>query len=119
MTKREIQNLVKAKLRSEIDAEYARKNKLVRKRLYMSNQAISQLRAIQMIDGQIELPPSCVSEQNEQLWVAFIDDIPTANWAHTCRYWIIAGNGQILEFSAMLPPSEKNPFILEEVQWLL
>jgi hypothetical protein len=64
MTKREIQNLVKAKLRSEIDAEYARKNKLVRKRLYISNQAISQLRAIQMIDGRIELPP-CLCQRTK------------------------------------------------------
>lgn len=114
MTKSEIQNLVKAKLRAEIDAEYARRNKLVRKRLYLSNQAISGLRVIQMIDGQIELP--LINEQDEQFWIAFIDDIPQANWAHPCRYWIIAEDGQIQEFSAMLPPSEKNRFTLEEVR---
>lgn len=39
-------------------------------------------------------------------WFIFIDDYPTANWEHPCRYFFVTKNGQISHTPAMTPPYE-------------
>jgi hypothetical protein len=43
-------------------------------------------------------------------WLFFIDDAPTANWAHGCRFALVAADGTIQVASALMPPRDMAAF---------
>ena len=114
MQREKAKSLLLAKIKAEIDAISAHTNQIVQKKIYLSDEESVGLRVIKTIRGDIAIPKS--DGGNNQTWVAFVDDVPEANWGHPCRYLFIDDSGNISEVKATTPPSQKNPFMFEEIQ---
>jgi len=113
MQREKAKSLLLAKIKAEIDVIRAHTNQLVQKKVYLSDREAVGLPAIKTIRGDIAISKS--DGKNNQVWVAFVDDVPEANWEHPCRYLFIEDSGNIREVRATTPPSEKNPFTFEEI----
>jgi hypothetical protein len=115
MNQEQAKQLVRARLRREIDEAYVQRNEVPRKRAYISDRELTNLDVIHTVYGDIPLPRNGLSGSQERVWVAFVDDDPEANWAHSCRYLVINEEGMVWEYPSTRPPSERNPFSLEGV----
>ncbi len=113
MQREKAKSLLLAKIKAEIDAINAHTNQIVQKKVYLSDVEIVGLRAIKTIRGDFVIPKS--GGANNRMWVAFVDDVPEANWGHPCRYLFIDDSGNISQVKNTTPPSQKNPFTFEEV----
>ena len=114
MQREKVKNLLLAKIKAEIDVISAHTNQIVQKKVYLSDVESVGLRAIKTIRGDIAIPNS--GGKNSRMWVAFVDDVPEANWGHPCRYLFIDDSGNISEVRTTTPPSLKNSFTFEEIQ---
>ena len=114
MQREKAKSLLLAKIKTEIDAISAHTNQIVQKKVYLSDEETVGLQAIKTIRGDIVIPKS--DGGNNRMWVAFVDDMPEANWGHPCRYLFIDDFGDISEVKTTTPPSQKNPFTFEEIK---
>ncbi len=114
MQREEVKKLLLAKIKAEIDAISAYTNQIIQKKVYLSDKEVVSLPAIKTIYREIPIPPS--DGVNHRMWVAFVDDVPEANWGHPCRYLFIDDAGNISEVKTTTPPSLRNPFTFEEIQ---
>jgi hypothetical protein len=114
MQRDSVKGLILAKIQSEIDVISTHTNQLVQKKVYLSDKEIVGLQAIKTIYRDIPIPQS--DGGNHRVWVAFVDDVPEANWGHPCRYLFINEDGNISEVKSITPPSLKNPFTFEEIK---
>lgn len=66
--------------------------------LYVTYEMVSQGEEVNDLRGTVFTVPS-------QGWVSFIDDHPTANWEHPCRYvFIDSGTGNYEVYDRVAPP---------------
>ena len=114
MQREEVIKLLLAKIKAEIDAISAYTNQMIQKKVYLSDKEVVGLPTIKTIYREISIPQS--DGVNHRMWIAFVDDVPEANWGHPCRYLFIDDSGNMSEVKATTPPSLKNPFTFEEIQ---
>jgi hypothetical protein len=114
MQREKAKTLLLAKIKAEIDAISAHTNQIVQKKIYLSDRDTIGLRTIKTIRDELAIPKS--DGENNRMWVAFVDDMPEANWGHPCRYLFIGDSGNISEVWTTTPPSQKNPFTFEEIK---
>jgi hypothetical protein len=115
MDKQTAKRLVEAKVQAEIEGVYHRENRVARKRVYISDCEVSAGQSIKTPFGEVAIPEGAGRGNHSQVWIAFVDDDPQANWGHPCRYLILSDGSILAEIPATMPPSEKNPFRFEEI----
>jgi len=114
MRREKAKSLLLAKIKAEINAISAHTNQIVQKKVYLSDVETVGLRAIKTIRGDFVIPK--FDGGHNRMWIAFVDDLPEANWGHPCRYLFIDDSENISEVRTTTPPSQKNPFTFEEIK---
>jgi hypothetical protein len=115
MDKQTAQRLVEAKVQAEIEGVYHRENRVTRKRAYLSDCEVNAGQSIKTPFGEVAIPEGAGRGDQGRVWIAFVDDDPQANWGPPCRCLILSDSSILAEIPATMPPSEKNPFRLEEI----
>jgi hypothetical protein len=115
MQREKAKALIRQKVEAEIETVYAQTNERLYKKVFLSDQPVTNLSAVRTVRGDIPVPTGNGSNEPDAVWVAFIDDLPEANWGHPCRYVFVGDGGVLSEVSRTEPPSQKNPFQFDEI----
>jgi len=115
MQREKAKALIRQKVEAEIETVYAQTNERLYKKVYLSDRPVTNLPAVRTVRGDIPVPTGNGSNEPDAVWVASIDDLPEANWEHSCRYVFIGEAGILEEVPSTAPLSMKNPFSLEEI----
>lgn len=91
------------------DYAFPRGTKLeINKRLYLSKDRVNE--AIKTWRETVS-----PTRKNESFWFGFIDDAPSANWEHACRYVFIYDDGFIQTNHWFSPPEDEERYNLEQI----